>query len=153
MPTEISGSTGVNKIQDGTVVNADINSSAAIAGSKLVMPSGSVLQVQTLSRARTSTTESTSTSYIVLNDGVGDFELSITPKFTDSTIVGWVSINGVAMNGYGTSMEFSIFRNGSNWKRLDSHYGYHNSGQFTGHDNFTCHFSESNVGTTSAVTY
>ena len=45
MPTEISGSTGVNKIQDGTVVNADINNSAAIAGSKLVMPTGSVLQV------------------------------------------------------------------------------------------------------------
>ena len=45
MPTEISGSTGVNKIQDGTVVNADINSSAAIAGSKLVMPTGSVIQV------------------------------------------------------------------------------------------------------------
>ena len=36
MPTEISGSTGVNKIQDNTIVNADINSSAAIAGSKLV---------------------------------------------------------------------------------------------------------------------
>ena len=35
MPTEISGSTGVNKIQDGTVVNADINSSAEIVGSKL----------------------------------------------------------------------------------------------------------------------
>ena len=35
MPTEISGSTGVNKIQDGTVVNADINSSAAIDASKL----------------------------------------------------------------------------------------------------------------------
>ena len=35
MPTEISGSTGVNKIQDNTIVNADINSSAAIAGSKL----------------------------------------------------------------------------------------------------------------------
>ena len=35
MPTEISGSTGVNKIQDGTVVNADINSSAAIASSKI----------------------------------------------------------------------------------------------------------------------
>ncbi len=35
MPTEISGSTGVNKIQDGTVVNADISSSAAIDTSKL----------------------------------------------------------------------------------------------------------------------
>ena len=45
MPTEISGSTGVNKIQDNTIVNADINSSAAIAGSKLVMPTGTILQV------------------------------------------------------------------------------------------------------------
>ena len=35
MPTEISGSTGVNKIQDNTIVNADINSSAAIVASKL----------------------------------------------------------------------------------------------------------------------
>ena len=40
MPTEISGSTGVNKIQDGTIVNADISSSAAIANSKLVGAGG-----------------------------------------------------------------------------------------------------------------
>jgi hypothetical protein len=45
MPTLISGSTGVNKITDGTIVNADINASAAIAGTKLVMPTGSVIQV------------------------------------------------------------------------------------------------------------
>ena len=59
MPTEISGSTGVNKIQDGTVVNADINSSAAIAGSKLVMPTGSIVQVvSTHSTANMTTTSS-----------------------------------------------------------------------------------------------
>jgi hypothetical protein len=34
MATLISGSTGVNKIQDGTIVNADINASADIASSK-----------------------------------------------------------------------------------------------------------------------
>ena len=45
MGTTISGATGIDKVQDGTIVNADINSSAAIAGSKLVMPTGSVLQV------------------------------------------------------------------------------------------------------------
>ena len=45
MATLISGSTGVNKITDGTIVNADIASGAAIAGTKLVMPTGSVLQV------------------------------------------------------------------------------------------------------------
>jgi|TARA_R110001606_G_C15128842_1_gene623091 hypothetical protein len=45
MATLISGSTGVDKIQDGTITNADINASAAIAGTKLVMPAGSVIQV------------------------------------------------------------------------------------------------------------
>ena len=47
MPTEISGSTGVNKIQDNTIVNADINSSAAIAGSKISGGTGKVLQAIT----------------------------------------------------------------------------------------------------------
>ena len=35
MATLISGSTGVDKIQDGTITNADIASDAAIAGTKL----------------------------------------------------------------------------------------------------------------------
>ena len=46
MPTEISGSTGVNKIQDGTVVNADIASNAAIVASKMA---GAVLLTGTSS--------------------------------------------------------------------------------------------------------
>ena len=77
MPTEISGSTGVNKIQDGTVVNADINSSAAIAGSKLVMPTGSVLQVV---RQAASIVETSSTSYVDL------YSATITPSSTSSKI-------------------------------------------------------------------
>ena len=81
MPTEISGSTGVNKIQDGTVVNADINSSAAIAGSKLVMPTGSVLQVVQFS-GTASRTISTSTSA-----WVSHFSLAITPSSTSSKIL------------------------------------------------------------------
>jgi len=35
MGTTISGATGIDKVQDGTIVNADINASAAIATSKL----------------------------------------------------------------------------------------------------------------------
>ena len=35
MPTTISGTTGVSQIQDGLIVNADINANAAIADSKL----------------------------------------------------------------------------------------------------------------------
>ena len=88
MPTEISGSTGVNKIQDGTVVNADINSSAAIAGSKLVMPTGSVLQV--VSANQTSETETTSSSYI--DTGLS---ATITPTSTSSKILVLVSQNAV----------------------------------------------------------
>jgi len=40
MGTTISGATGIDKVQDGTIVNADINSSAAIANSKLVGAGG-----------------------------------------------------------------------------------------------------------------
>jgi hypothetical protein len=60
MPTLISGSTGVNKITDGTITNADIASGAAIAGTKLVMPTGSVLQVVTSEDGGPSSTSSTS---------------------------------------------------------------------------------------------
>ena len=80
MPTEISGSTGVNKIQDGTVVNADINSSAAIAGSKLVMPAGSMLQ--TVYTDGMTAFASTSQTYVDT-----PLTVTITPKFTSSKII------------------------------------------------------------------
>ena len=81
MPTEISGSTGVNKIQDGTVVNADINSSAAIAGSKLVMPAGSVIQV-VQDQVLSSTTISNVNNWV----GIG-LSVDITPSATSSKIL------------------------------------------------------------------
>ena len=75
MPTEISGSTGVNKIQDGTVVNADINSSAAIAGSKISGGVGKVLQV--VSGTSTGSTATSSQSYVASN-----LAATITPTST-----------------------------------------------------------------------
>ena len=83
MPTEISGSTGVNKIQDGTVVNADINSSAAIAGSKLVMPTGSVIQVVYAAAGSSNVTVSPSSS----SYADGPMEISITPTSTSNKIL------------------------------------------------------------------
>ena len=80
MPTEISGSTGVNKIQDNTIVNADINSSAAIAGSKLVMPTGSVLQV--VQGTYSTSLDTSSTSFIDLG-----LDADITPSATSSKIL------------------------------------------------------------------
>ena len=79
MPTEISGSTGVNKIQDNTIVNADINSSAAIAGSKISGGTGKVLQV--VSGTSTGSTSTSSQSYVASN-----LAATITPTSTSSKI-------------------------------------------------------------------
>jgi|14_taG_2_1085336.scaffolds.fasta_scaffold68850_2 hypothetical protein len=78
MPTEISGSTGVNKITDGTIVNADIGSSAAIATTKL--GTGAVLQVVEGTHATNETT--TSTSYVATG-----LDAVITPSATSSKIL------------------------------------------------------------------
>ena len=80
MATLISGSTGVDKIQDGTIVNADIASGAAIAGSKLVMPTGSV--IQTIQSGSTSTT-----TFTVTNTWNSHISATITPSSTSSKIL------------------------------------------------------------------
>ena len=80
MPTEISGSTGVNKIQDNTIVNADINSSAAIAGSKISGSFGKVLQV--VSAQYRTEVSTTSTSFV--DSGLS---ASITPSSTSSKVL------------------------------------------------------------------
>ena len=95
MPTEISGSTGVNKIQDGTVVNADINSSAAIAGSKLVMPTGSVLQVKQAYKTDIFSTSASSDTDIT------GLSVSITPSSTSSKILVTSNMSGFSHNGLG----------------------------------------------------
>jgi hypothetical protein len=80
MPTEISGSTGVNKIQDNTIVNADINSSAAIAGSKISGSFGKVLQV--VYGTTNTATQTGSASY--QDTGLS---ASITPSATSSKVL------------------------------------------------------------------
>jgi len=81
MPTEISGSTGVNKIQDNTIVNADINSSAAIAGSKISGGTGKILQVIAVNGTATDFT-TTSSSLVQMTDT----SISITPTSASSRI-------------------------------------------------------------------
>lgn len=81
MATLISGSTGVNKITDGTITNADIASGAAIAGTKLVMPTGSVLQV--VHGAYSSEMSTTSGSTWVATGA----EITITPSSTSSKVL------------------------------------------------------------------
>ena len=149
MPTEISGSTGVNKIQDGTVVNADINSSAAIAGSKLVMPTGSVLQVVSAASASEETT--TSSNY----QESGNLRVNITPTSTSSKF--WIVASFEGYNGTASSVSFySIFRfiNGGSDTNLGGDYGM-------GHYRANSNHNESTIAmnyldspnTTTTITY
>ena len=69
MPTLISGSTGVNKIQDGAIETSDL-------------PAGTVLQVQHVSSGtRVSTTH---TSWVEPSTG---YRVSITPQYSNSMIM------------------------------------------------------------------
>ena len=119
MPTEISGSTGVNKIQDNTIVNADINSSAAIASSKLVMPTGSVLQVVSNS-SQNYTSSSTANTWIATAHYV-----DITPSATSSKVL--VTFNGATCYQDSGSAnfytEYSIFRDSTNLGHANNGFG------------------------------
>jgi hypothetical protein len=86
MPTEISGSTGVNKIQDDTVVAADIASS---------VPLGKVLQVVMGS----SSTAKISGSSTYQDTGLS---ASITPSATSSKILAIVNHTGAEKDGGST---------------------------------------------------
>ena len=104
MPTEISGSTGVNKIQDNTIVNADINSSAAIAGSKISGGTGKVLQFKSaIFRGQVTTMSS---SWVAMPDN-----LSITPVSATSKL--FVQATSGSMFYRNSQYGFQIFRDGS----------------------------------------
>jgi len=104
MPTEISGSTGVNKIQDGTVVNADIVSLAAskltgalpaISGASLTgITTGKILQV-----VQTAVTASYTFSSTTSWQDLTGLNVSITPSATSSKILVTVHTNSAASSG------------------------------------------------------
>ena len=98
-----SGITSAN-IADGTIVNADINSSAAIDGSKLT-GAGKVLQVV---QGTTSTAVVNSTSTKV-DTGL---TATITPSATTSKILCMVTQTGCYKEN-STSMDIQLQRNGT----------------------------------------
>ena len=115
MPTEISGSTGVNKIQDNTIVNADINSSAAIAGSKISGGVGKVLQAVTANFNSTFTT----TSHDFQDS---DITLAITPSATSSKVLALVSSHG-SNEIAGRTMYYTLYRGSTNLGNGDAGMG------------------------------
>ena len=149
MATLISGSTGVNKITDGTITNADIASGAAIAGSKLVMPTGSVLQVVQVSGAVSRTTISSTGSW------TGHFSLAITPSSTSSKIL-ISAVCPIALQSTGNHMRGGLrLERGSTTIWNDGDFG--EQFQFRNADNegnqvIPIHYLDS-PSSTSAVTY
>jgi len=115
MPTEISGSTGVNKIQDNTIVNADINSSAAIAGSKISGSFGKVLQAVTASF----TSGTSTTSHDFQNSAI---TLAITPSATSSKVLALVSSHG-SNEAAGRTMYYTLYRGSTNLGNGDGGMG------------------------------
>jgi len=96
-------------ITDGTIVNADINASAAIAGTKL-SGAGKVLQVvQTAKTDTFSYTGSGDNSPETFSDITG-LSLSITPSSSSNKILIMFTVLGASQN----DSFISIFRNSTN---------------------------------------
>jgi spore coat protein U-like protein len=115
MPTEISGSTGVNKIQDGTVVNADINSSAAIDTSKLAgdnTPSFKVLATDGTSISHNTWTKITFGTEVWDTDNAFASDKFTVPSGKDGKYqFNWrVKLSGIDDNEY---IRTNLYRNGS----------------------------------------
>lgn len=133
-------------ITDGTIVNADINSAAAIATTKL--GAGAVLQVVQTTSASSLTT--TSSSFVTLN-----LAATITPSSTSSKILMLLSTG--AQNTTGSNgCVFTVYRGtvaaGTNLG--DSNWGFGNFDSAT--DGVLASFSIVHLdspSTTSATTY
>jgi hypothetical protein len=145
MPTLISGSTGVNKITDGTIVDADINASAAITGSKLVMPAGSVLQTV----MTTTTTEVNTTSASFVTTGLtGDISVTSGNKVLILGVINAVGPN----NAHSTGTTIGVFRGATNIYEPAEYAGYNNAGSTNHQQPIPLDYLDSSPGS-GTVTY
>jgi len=115
MATTITGS-GVDNIIDGTIVNADINASAGIVGSKLT-GTGKVLQVVSNNfTAGVSSTGGTGTYTDLIT-------IAITPTSATSKILMSVHVGSLYMNVGGTNQtNWRLARNGSTCTGQNTNY-------------------------------
>jgi hypothetical protein len=137
-------------ITDGTIVNADINASAAIAGTKL-SGAGKVLQV--VSTTKTDTFSTTSTS---LTDITG-LSLSITPSSASNKILVFADISSSTLAGRVISFTLKRGTTSIGVSGNTQDYGgtiaqYHNSNTSDSIINNSLHFYDS-PSSTSALTY
>ena len=136
------------KIADGTIVNADINASAGIAGSKL--GTDAVLQVrhfQTGAVANTTTTIPNDDTIPQNNEGGEFMTLSITPKSASNKLLIEVGVMGSTNSA--AVLTACLFQDSTaNALAVGSHY------QSTGSGTLNLHFKHyMTAGTTSATTF
>jgi len=137
MPTEISGATGVNKVQSSAIETGDL-------------PTGSVLQV----RQTTGTTTISTTSFTSTNTWTDHYSLSITPSSTSSKIL-ILSTNPVGITG-NTPMRGSLrlLRDTTNiWNTADWKEMFHVRNAADEVDMFLTFQYLDSPATTSSITY
>jgi hypothetical protein len=129
-------------ITDGTIVNADINASAAIAGTKISGSFGKVLQVIT---ATDDTQRSTSSTSFVT--GSNTLSVSITPSSASNKV--FINMTGVHLGS--SEAYYTIYRDSTNIGSTNG-LSYMNNGATTGAMGFGMSVLDS-PNTTSAITY
>ena len=134
------------KIADGTIANADINSSAAIAGTKINGSFGKVLQVVYVSSGNE--TISASATYA----DITNLSVAITPSATSSKVLVLVTLNGLLKNASNTSMKTNLVRGSTQLKQMSSTTMATDSTQYIGVGSQSLEYLDS-PNTTSATTY
>jgi len=130
-------------ITDGTIVNADINASAAIAGTKLTGV-GKILQYVTATNTAQQST--TSTSYV----DATNLSVSITPSSASNKIL--ILFNGTLQNDGNTANSFLTILRGSTILATTNDYFILNSAGTRIISGTGAHYIDS-PSTTSSTTY
>jgi len=131
-------------ITDGTIVNADINASAAIAGTKISGSFGKVLQVVTASN--TALQNTASTSYV----DATNLSVSITPSSASNKIL--ILFTGTFQNDTSAANSYLTILRGSTNLAVTNDYFILNSAGTRIIAGSAAHFIDS-PNTTSSTTY
>ena len=132
-------------ITDGTIVNADINASAAIAGTKL-SGAGKVLQV--ISANDDNSRSTTSTSFVTASNTLS---VSITPSSASNKIL--IIVSSTFYLDAGKQGWFTIFRGATDLGAAsDKGFAYANIGGNGNNAGFGMNYLDS-PSSTSALTY
>lgn len=163
-PSDNSVTSG--KIVDGTIVNADINASAAIALSKLsttgtadsttflrgdgawATPTDLGKVLQTVSTSYSTTETTTSTSFVD-----SSLVATITPASASSKILIWVSSPWFGLHASNPSAEARIYNSTDAVTITEAHLEAYNSAGGTIYHSISCSMVGEDTGRSAATTY